>query len=220
MISDSSIQHHPSKATLLAYATGGLGLVPRLVVEAHLADCAECRHWIPFMEAVGGLLLDDLPASPLAPEALERTMARLGEMQVEERLRVAPPARGHTGPIMLPPPLQSVQVGRLRPLGSGVRHAVLLRSPKHWTLHLLQVRPGVSLPRHTHCETELTYVVAGAFEDELGYFGPGDLAEVEKDVGHRPVAVGPEDCICLLATSGRLRFSSLLHRLVQPFTSF
>jgi putative transcriptional regulator len=219
MTSESGIRHHPSEPTLLAYATGGLELAAGLVVEAHLAVCPECRRWVLLMEAMGGLLIEDLPPSQLAPGALERTMARLGELPGGEQTLVAPPASRHTGSISLPPPLHGLRVGRLHRLGSGTRHTVLLRSPGGWRLHLLQVRPGVALPRHAHCGTELTYVIAGAFKDEIGYFGPGDLAEVEGGVRHQPVAVGPVDCICLLATGG-LRFSSVLHRLLQPFTSF
>ena len=220
MTPEPAIRHHPSEPTLLAHATGRLGLAGRLVIEAHLAVCPECRRSVRLMEAVGGLLLDALPPSPLASGALERAMARLGETPPETRLQATPSVSQHTGSITLPPPLQGLPVGRLRWLGAGVLHTVLLRARGRSTLHLLQVKPGVSLPRHAHRGAELTYVIAGAFEDELGHFGPGDLAEVEADVKHRPVAVGLVDCICLLATSGRLRFTSALYRLIQPFISF
>jgi len=218
---ESAIRHHPSEPTLLAHATGRLGLAARLVVEAHLAVCPECRRWVPVMEAVGGLLLDALSPSPLAPGALERTMARLGEAPPKERVQAAPTAaHGDTGSITLPPPLHGLRVGRLRRIAPGLSHTVLLRAPGRSTLHLLRGKPGVSLPLHTHRGTELTYVIAGAFEDEIGRFGPGDLEEADIDVTHQQVVVGPVDCVCLLATSGRLRFSGLLARLLQPFIPF
>ena len=97
---------------------------------------------------------------------------------------------------------------------------MLLRAPGRSTLHLLRLKPGALLPRHTHRGAELTYVITGAFEDEIGHFGPGDVEETDTDITHRPVVVSQEDCIGLLATSGRLRFSSVLMRLLAPLISF
>ena len=102
---------------------------------------------------------------------------------------------------------------RLRWLAPGLRHAVLLRGPESGTLRLLRVAPGTALPRHSHRGTELTLVLAGAFAEETGRYGPGDLAEVGEAVSHRPMAEGPEDCVCLVATQGRLRFGALLGRI-------
>ena len=106
-----------------------------------------------------------------------------------------------------PPGLRDV---RLRWLAPGVRHAVLLRGPTEGTLRLLRVRPGTALPRHAHRGTKLTLVLEGAFADETGRHGPYDLVEVEGEESHRPVAEEPADCVCLIATEGRLRFGGLL----------
>ncbi|MBV9117521.1 MAG: cupin domain-containing protein, partial [Acetobacteraceae bacterium] len=179
-----------------------------------------CRRSILVMEALGGLMLDDLPPTPLAPGALERAITRLGEAPPEERTQGAPTAHGPTGPVTLPPPLHGLRVGRLRRIAPGLRHAALLRAPERSTLHLLWGKPGVSLPLHTHRGSELTYVIAGAFEDELGRFGPGDVEEADTDVTHHQVVTGPADCICLLATTGRLRFTGVLARLIQPLLPF
>ena len=70
------------------------------------------------------------------------------------------------------------------------------------TLRLLRVRPGAAIPRHAHRGAELTLVLEGAFADETGRYGPGDLAEAEAEVSHRPVAEGPADCVCLVAAEG------------------
>ena len=102
---------------------------------------------------------------------------------------------------------------RLRWLAPGLRHAVLLRGPASGTLRLLRVAPGTALPRHSHRGGELTLLLAGAFADETGRYGPGDLAEIGEEVSHQPKAEGPEDCVCLVATQGRLRFGALLGRI-------
>ncbi len=53
-------QQHPSEATLLAHASGGLGAAHRLVVATHTMQCADCHSKIRTAERVGGLLLDGL----------------------------------------------------------------------------------------------------------------------------------------------------------------
>ncbi len=192
----STVRHHPSEATLIAHAAGSLGQAAGAVVMAHLARCLDCRAKVGLAEAIGGLLLEGLPPAPLAPNALRRTLEQL-EDEPPQKLRPGPP------------------IGRLRWLAPGIRHVMLLREGGRdgWTLRLLRVRPGTALPRHGHSGAELTLVLKGAFTDETGRYGPGDLAEVEKHVSHRPVAAGTQDCVCLVATQGRLRFEGLVARL-------
>ena len=204
----TTIRRHPSEATLVAYAGGTVWDAARPLIQRHLELCAQCRTGLELAEAVGGALLDELPPTPLALGALDRVSERLrGNTAYSARsvLRSSPAAEAE--PTVAPCGLRDV---RLRWLAPGVRHAVLLRGPRSGTLRLLRVRPGTALPRHTHCGTELTLVLEGAFTDETGRHGPGDLVEVEEEASHRPMAQGPADCVCLIAAEGRLRFGGLL----------
>lgn len=206
----ATIRRHPSEATLVAYAAGNLWEAARRVVQGHLDLCEHCRAGFDLAEAVGGALLDGLPPTPLAPGALDRVSESLrGDVDHSARpaMRPAPAAPGEAEPTPAPHGLRDV---RLRWLAPGVRHAVLLRGPEIGTLRLLRVKPGTALPRHAHRGAELTLVLEGAFSDETGRHGPGDLVEVEGDASHGPVAEGPADCVCLIATEGRLRFRGLL----------
>ncbi|MFC7738930.1 cupin domain-containing protein [Roseomonas sp. GCM10028921] len=110
---------------------------------------------------------------------------------------------------------------KLRWTAPGVGLAVLLQdqceNDDGETLLLLSIRPGIALPGHSHEGTELTCVLEGSFADESGRYGIGDMAEVEEGVSHRPVADSPTDCICLIATRGRLRFAGLIGRLAGAF---
>jgi putative transcriptional regulator len=63
---------------------------------------------------------------------------------------------------------------------------------------------------------ELTLVIKGAYEDEIGHFKSGDLADLDSSAHHQPVADTGEPCICLIATDDRLRFSSVFSRMLQP----
>jgi putative transcriptional regulator len=203
------IRRHPSEATLVAHAAGTLWVAAKPVVQGHLDLCEHCRVAFGLAEAVGGALLDELPPAPLSLDALRRVTERLGG-------RAGTPAQPAASPDpaavveQAATPSPGLRDARLRWLVPGVRHAVLLRGPTEGTLRMLRVRPGTALPRHAHRGTELTLVLEGAFSDETGRHGPGDLVEVEGEESHRPVAEGTADCVCLIATEGRLRFGGLL----------
>lgn len=204
-----AIRHHPSEATLVGHAARALGPAAGLVVAAHLARCPACRAKVGLAEAVGGALLETLPPTPLAPDALARLMARL-EAHPEEGAAPGPPADSPAAELR-----RLLQAARPHWVAPGLRHALLLREQgSDGTLRLLRVRPGTALPRHAHRGVELTLVLEGRFADEAGQYGPGDLAEVDEGAPHRPVAGGSADCVCLLATHGRLHFEGVPGRIL------
>jgi putative transcriptional regulator len=83
-------------------------------------------------------------------------------------------------------------------------------------VYLIRVSPGQSLPDHGHRGWETTCVLSGRFTDATGEYRAGDLAEMNEDAIHRPVAGPEEACICLIVWEGRLRMRGMLARLVQP----
>jgi putative transcriptional regulator len=50
----------------------------------------------------------------------------------------------------------------------------------------------------------------------MGRFGRGDVADLDEDIEHKPVAEDGEDCICLVAIERPTRFKSFAARLMQP----
>jgi putative transcriptional regulator len=201
---------------LLAHTVGMLGPAHDLVVAAHVALCADCRVRTEADMAVGGRLLDALPPTPIASGALARVMAKLNTLVGGDGdgsvAAVKPPAPG-TGdlPVALRDMLRSARPSWLAP---GIRQAILLRR-SDGTLRLLRIGPGKALPRHGHHGTELTLVLQGAFADERSRYAPGDLAEADEHVDHRPVAEHATDCVCLVATLGRLRFGGVFGSLIR-----
>jgi len=198
------VRHHPGEATLAGYVAGRLGKLPGVVVATHLSHCAECRAVARAAEAVGGLLLEEVSATPLAAGSRDRTLARLddGPQAAED-----------------PPTLDGLAAKEFRWLAPGIRFAELRRSEDE-LLGLLRLRPGVAVALHTHRGSELTCVLEGAYRDGASVYRRGDFEEVDQLVRHRPVAEGPGDCLCLVATRGRVRFATVLSRLWQPFQPF
>jgi putative transcriptional regulator len=216
-------EHHPSEAVLVAYGSGSLGEGLALVVATHLLYCAACRSKARDVEALGGALLEELPPAALAEDAYAKILPRLGAVEAKPAPQHRPPANGGFSP---PGPLSDYLGGHIsendwRRIMPGLsRVAVLPRGKTGANTQLLRVSPGTALAHHGHHGhrgLELTVVLQGGYSDDLGHFGMGDVAETDDSIRHRPMADPGADCICLIATSGRLRFSGLIGRLIQPF---
>lgn len=190
------IFHHPSEATLAAYAAGTLPEALALVAATHLGHCPVCRATLSTLEATGGALLEDLPPVSLSIDALDRLMGRLD--------RPAPPPPPVLNPD-LPAPLNRVALGRWWAIGAGVRYRPLQSNGAAWG-GLVLAKPGRSLPRHGHAGRELTCVLSGAFADQDGTFAAGDLSEPAADHDQPPMVIGAQACLCVIASEGmRLR---------------
>ena len=123
-------------------------------------------------------------------------------------------------PDALPRPLQpyfgrSWRGLRWRWMAPGV-HMIRAARGSGDTLILLRIAPGKSMPLHSHQGTELTQILRGAYDDVLGHFGPGDVADLDNEIEHRPVTAPGAPCICVAALDAPLRFPGWLARKLQP----
>lgn len=211
------ISHHFDDATLMAYSAGTLPQGMALLVACHLHWCPHCRERMHATDAVGGALLEQLPPSSLQADAFEQLLARLDEPE-QELSTSAPEADSNQE---LPTPLAQLLDKPLdelpwKRIGYGVKQLDLhLNGPG--AARLLRISPGVSVPHHTHGGNELTLILKGSYNDELGRFCQGDVADLDGEVSHQPLVDTDEECICLIATDAPLKFSGLVGRLVQPF---
>ncbi len=205
------MRHHPSEPTLMAQAAGSLPALHARVLAVHLAACPRCRDELRGLGEVGGALLATLPPAALRSDALARTLARLEYgARLDDAARPAP----SRAPVIT---LQALATGRWWWLGRGIRLMPLARRDVSDTrLDLLRVAPGVALPAHGHSGPEMTCILQGGYADATGDYAAGDIAEGDAALDHTPVASPGPDCICLIATTGRLRAHTWLARLVQP----
>jgi putative transcriptional regulator len=200
----------------MAYAAGSLAEPQALLVATHLSLCGECREAVGEMEALGGALLDRLPPAEVAPEAIERVLARLDEPPPPTtRIAVSDP--------VLPAPLRAY-VGRgidavaWTRLARGIEEFRLpIPNTRGFTTRLIRVAAGREIPSHGHDGDELTLVLAGGFTDGGVSFRRGDVAGADPSISHRPVADADGACICLVVTEGKLRFSGPLGPLLTYF---
>jgi putative transcriptional regulator len=210
-----SIIHHPSDATLAAFASGTLDEARGIVVAAHLSLCAQCRNAVHAFEAAGGALLDDVAPAALSAGALQRAMSALGPLDI-----ISPAIRGAGAGAAgdLPAPLSHYAVGPWRWIGRGVQwRPVEVASDAGVRVFMLKAAPGTKLPRHRHTGTEWTCVFDGAFTHALGRYGSGDFDEADESVEHDPVVDAEHGCVCLVALQGHIELQGWLGRLIQPF---
>ena len=215
------LKHHARPETLAAYAAGRLDEARAVVVATHLERCAACRSAVRDFEALGGVCIEDIEPVAMSEGAIDRFWARAGAAAIT----AAPPSlKAHNDfNLAAARPLRSHFKGGIdsapwKPVAPGMAQAVLEADGyRKGALRLLKISPGTRMPKHSHGAEELTLILQGAYEDELGVFRAGDLADLDGEATHSPCAIGDEDCICLIATSGPLAFKGLVGRVVQPF---
>jgi putative transcriptional regulator len=81
---------------------------------------------------------------------------------------------------------------------------------------MLRIGPGKRLPVHGHGGSEITQILSGAYDDALGHFAAGDVADLDSEIEHQPVTATGVPCICVSALDAPLRFPGWLARRLQP----
>lgn len=215
------VQHHLDGATLLRYAAGDLDEAFSVIVASHLAMCDACRQSLRAAEEIGGRLLEETDESEVSIGAFERLMQKIdadGAQEVHERKRNAhPEVRGD-----VPLPLQrfvgpSLDEITWKTISPGVaRRKIELPTSPDSSLYMLRIASGKAVPEHGHGGAEMTLVLSGAYRDELGRFGPGDIADLDEHVEHQPKVEAGAPCICVVATEAPTRYKGFFSRLLQP----
>ena len=215
-------RHHLDPSTLVSHAAGALAPELAAVVQTHLEACATCRDALAHAEAVGGLLLaQQQPAAAHAPgERLRADMLGRLDALGPPQPPAAPPLPRPADPDRIPLPLQpyfgaSYRALPWRWMGPGMRY-VRRVGPTGGTVVMLRIGAGKRLPVHSHGGSEITQILSGAYDDALGHFAAGDVADLDGDTEHQPVTSPGGDCICVSALDAPLRFQGWLARRLQP----
>lgn len=205
---------------LLDYASGAAPAPVALLVATHLTLNPEARRSYRRLEAIGGALLETIEPTAPAPDCLAQLLARIdaGEgVAAEPRpaIRAALPG--------LPAPLAALIPGGLdslawRKLAKGVEEATLdVDSKAGCKATLLRIAAGRAIPKHTHRGLEMSLVLEGAFADEAGRYGRGDVCVTDESIEHQPTAENERDCLCLAVADGPIRLTGPFMRLLNPF---
>lgn len=216
--------HHLHESTLMSYAAGALPAPLSIVAGTHLEQCPHCRRRLRDAEAIGSMLLDQTqpPAMDGRREGLREAMlAKLADDSIAVPLASRAPLseRPEADPDHVPASLHpyfgnSMGDLRWRWMAPGV---YCIRAEQMPSLIMLKIAPGKCLPMHSHGRSELTQILRGSYNDALGLFAPGDVADLDQDVEHQPVTAPGVPCICVSALDAPLVFSGWLARKIQRF---
>jgi putative transcriptional regulator len=214
-------RHHLDPATVLSHAAGALSQELSAVVATHLEGCATCREAVARAEDVGGLLINQQHPQPL-PDARAQALraAMLDRLESTPAAASRAPEPRSKDPDRIPAPLQpyfgaSFRALKWRWMGPGM-HFIRRTGPSGGNMLMLRIGPGKRLPVHSHGGTEITQILSGAYDDALGHFGPGDVADLDSETEHQPVTRAGAPCICVSALDAPLRFQGWLARRLQP----
>lgn len=214
-----SISHHLSDITLQDYAAGSLDNAMEVVIACHLTLCASCRTKSELADSIGGVLLVNGDSVQTEIDA-QQLLARESECPIDGdqmHSQSDPGASDVPRPLarLLPCDLDELNWKRIAP---GIKQYNLSQKKRQdGAFKLLRLDPGVTLSEHTHQDRELTLVLRGSYQDKLGRFKAGDIADLDEDVLHQPVVDTDEPCIALIATMSPVRYSGVLGRMLQPF---
>ena len=210
-----TIEHHPDESILAAYAAGVLDLGQRVALSTHLRACPRCRDWVRAMEDVGGEIIEDCAPAAMSAEALDRTLDRLCEPAPAPLVRSAETA---DAPTELPEFVRRYPFGEWRFVAPRVKiRPIHLPEPGPTRVFLLRTAPNMRLLQHEHTALEMTCVLRGAFRHDGGRYGPGDFDFGDDTVTHEPLVEKGEDCLCLVAMQGDLRWKGFWGLLARPF---
>jgi putative transcriptional regulator len=176
-------------------------------------------------DAAGAAFLEGEAPAPLAPDALDRVLARIEAAAAQDARAKARAATGD--PILaeiaaLPAPvrdtaLAALEHDRWRIGAPGLRRLPLDCGATH--CELMRIEPGRGAAPHDHDGDELTLVLTGAYADGHGDYGPGDVSLARRGFVHSPTAKPGAICYALAVTYGEARFKGLIG-VLQTLTGF
>ncbi len=201
-------------ALLAGYAGGTLPAPAHVLVESHLQIKSANRQFVNGLERIVGTALDEIEPRPIGNRD-ERLAAVFAAPEPET--------------VSFPDLTARVFPASLRNFvgfdADNVPWHTKLPGFREFDLgevdgchvNLFWIRPGRTIPGHTHEGSELTLVLDGAFSDVTGRYGRGDISIADESVDHRPVADSERPCICMAVMDGSLRLTGSIGQRLSDF---
>ena len=206
-------EHIDTIDSLLArYVAGTLPTPARVLVESHLQLKAENRIKVANLEAMAGIELMQIEPTPLKNRDAMLS-AIFASREPDTATSIEPqPSR------VFPKALYDF-VGFD---ADDVPWRTKLPGFKEYDLgdiegchvNLFWIKPGRTVPAHTHEGSELSLVLDGAFSDSRGHYGRGDISVADDSVDHRPSADSDRPCIGFAVVDAPLKLTGSFRQLI------
>ncbi|MBY3590931.1 cupin domain-containing protein [Rhizobium bangladeshense] len=194
------------------YVAGSLPEPAGVLIRSHLEMKTDNRSLVNALELLAGEALENTPKAAIADR--EQRLAAIFSSSSPD---VGPPPARRSEAALFPRALRDLVGFELEDVPWRRR----LPGFKEYSLdrdgcevRLMRIRPGRALPAHTHKGMELILVLDGAFNDERGHFGPGDISIADETVDHRPVAEKDRPCIAFAVSDGPVRLTGSFRQMI------
>jgi len=213
------IKFHPDDSSLFDYALGNLSEPESLIVTSHITYCSLCRSNTSNYEKVGGTFLDKDTGIDVSKNLLESIFERIESEKDIPRspqnysaiLKTSLKEEGLQIPSSIANYLENKNdTSNWNSTINNVKYFDFKFSSSEYKARLLEISPGKVLPKHGHNGLETTLVLYGGYHDENGSYNIGDIVTAsDKDI-HKPVSSIDDGCLCLIVSSGSIKFKGLL----------
>lgn len=207
----------PLDALLASYALGQLNPHLNALVASHLCLSPRSRHFVAGLESLHGEALEQPPVMAVPANLDNRRDDRLAAIFASPQPEQIQVPRQHCS--ILPAPLVALTGQNFSGLTwksvlPGIREHKI-EGLKDGEASLLWIKPGRTMPSHTHDGSEYTLVLKGGFRDVSGHYRRGDIAIADAEIDHHPKADDDEDCICFAFTEHPVRLTGFFGSIAQ-----
>ncbi len=163
---------------------------------------------------ITGHLLDVIEPMNLTKEAWQKTLDRISLSKNIDEDHVSDPFLTN-----LPSVLQKfISKKKLNwKKFSDVKVSTISSSSDSDKLELIYVKPGGTIPQHTHEGKENFLVLHGSYSDEYGSYMEGTMQTRDESHDHKPIGNPITGCIGLAYTNGKIKFSGKFSKVLNFF---
>ena len=225
------INHHPTDDLLQAFAAGELSSSLSVVIATHAEMCPVCRHQVERytehfaqtnLTSEAAVIDSAANTDDFSHDAFEQMFASIvaqPEMPLSEHniLIDDNSKKVVSDGFVLPKSLQHLTLSKFVNIGKIARARISLDEEPVRT-SLLNIKAGGQVPEHTHKGYEITLLLEGSFEDELGKYHPGDFIILDGSHKHHPTS--KQGCWCLTVVNDSIQFTKGVNKIFNPFGKF
>ncbi|MCW8334207.1 ChrR family anti-sigma-E factor [Vibrio paucivorans] len=221
------IKYHPDNAVLKQFAAGELPVSVSVIVSSHVEMCPHCQAKVAQFSK-------ELADSTFAPEsAFFNQVAGVEDEQFISMIDSITDLEPDPATDKLPKTVTEIEIAGKR---LALPRALKSLGLKEWSglgklsrsrldlddgdmrMSLLHIEKGGNVPTHTHKGFEITLLLQGSFEDDMGRYQTGDFIWLDGEHTHSPVT--EEGCVCLTVSSDALHFTEGVSQLLNPLGKF
>ncbi|MEZ8310113.1 ChrR family anti-sigma-E factor [Vibrio splendidus] len=233
------IKHHPNAAILKDFVDGTLADSVSLIVSSHVELCEHCQQQVSMLTAQAAdsvfesdtsAFENDTARLKLSDSEMDAFLADDDEFDFDaidqitadssQAIEMTPEVQQVTvadTTFTIPRALNSVARKDWMNLGKISRARLDFDDEAHHT-SLLHIDKDGQVPCHTHKGFEITLLLEGSFEDEMGVYNKGDFIWLDGEHTHQPAT--KEGCVCLTVSSDALYFTKGVSQLFNPLGKY